>query len=621
MLQSMRENLQGPVAKVVVGLAIAAMVLFGVETLFVNSVTGSGAASVNGESIEQVELARAIEQQKQRLKQQLQLEDDSPMLQDDQLRQPALMTLIRQKALHQSANAAGMAVADDIIKKELAKAFTRDGKFDAAIMNNYIRAYGYTPATLNASEANAYVLRQLFGGLNGTEFLTSAELDTVAKLVSQKRNVEIIQIPRAQVEASASVTADEIKAYYDANAPEFTEPEKIALEYLEVNAATFADAQTVSEDDVRAEYEREKSEFSASTEYSVSHILLDATRDTARVDEVQSALAAADVNFAELAKKYSDDLGSKELGGSLGQLVDGAFPREFEDAVKSLTEGAISGPVKTDAGTHFIRLDKKTTPQMPDFDARRDSLTKALKEQKAVDVYLAQVRKLEELTFGATDLSAPASQLGLPVLKTPLFTRADPQGIATSPEVAKAIFEEGVYVSGQASGVIELDANRSLVVRITEKVAPKLKPLEQVQSAIEQQLKNTQIANALQNQAAELVIAINQGKKVQDYAAAKSFTYAAVPQLERTSTDVDFAVTREAFAMARPNGSIPVTSTVPVESGLAVIVLHAVEDGKPDAMPKEQRESMATQLRNQLASSAVESFENSVLEQADYKIK
>ena len=76
MLQGLRENMKGPTAKIVVGLAVAAMVLFGVESLFVNSVGGSEVATVNGEDVGRVELQRAIEQQKSRLRQQLNSGDD-----------------------------------------------------------------------------------------------------------------------------------------------------------------------------------------------------------------------------------------------------------------------------------------------------------------------------------------------------------------------------------------------------------------------------------------------------------------------------------------------------------------------------------------------------------------
>ncbi len=61
-------------------------------------------------------------------------------------------------------------------------------------------------------------------------------------------------------------------------------------------------------------------------------------------------------NFAELAKKYSQDPGSAPDGGDLGWASRGQFVPEFEHAVYGLKPGEISGIVKTQFGYHIIQL-------------------------------------------------------------------------------------------------------------------------------------------------------------------------------------------------------------------------------------------------------------------------
>ena len=476
MLQSLRENMKGPVAKVVVAVAVGAMILFGVESLFVNSVGGAEVAKVNGEEITPVELKRAIEQQKNRLRQQFQLEEDNEMLSEERLREPALMNLVRQKALQQAALAAGMNVSPDIIKAELAKAFVRDGKFDSAFLNNYIAAYGYTPATLAQSESNAYVLRQLFNGINQSEFITAAELSAMAAIAGQKRSFTTVFIPRAKVEGEVTITDAEIDAFYQSNAAEFTDPEKVSVEYVDLTIKDLAAKQVVSDEEIRQEYDREVAEFSSKTEYHLSHILIDKGESAQKtIDEVASKLAAGE-SFAELAKAYSNDLGSKALGGELGVLVEGvfpkafckivedtlgndpdycnimhadgagtksclaylywketgdlsvlvegAFPKAFEAAAMALAKGQVSVPVVTDSGTHFIRLDDKVVTEAPAFEARKNSLAAILKEQKAGAEYLEKIQALEEASFGAGSLANTAALAGVDVKVSSLFSRA-----------------------------------------------------------------------------------------------------------------------------------------------------------------------------------------------------
>lgn len=79
----------------------------------------------------------------------------------------------------------------------------------------------------------------------------------------------------------------------------------------------------------------------------------EAARAKARI-VLDSLKAGAD--FAELAKRFSEDPGSASLGGDLGFVRRGQFVKEFETAVFSLGENQLSGLVETEFGIHVIQL-------------------------------------------------------------------------------------------------------------------------------------------------------------------------------------------------------------------------------------------------------------------------
>src|SRR5690606_18252205 len=138
-------------------------------------------------------------------------------------------------------------------------------------------------------------------------------------------------------------------------------------------------------------------------QYEISHILIEDGEDADEtLAQVQAALTEGQ-EFAAVAREFSDDLGTKENGGSLGRVVEDAYPEAFEAAVYKLEEGEISAPVITDAGTHIIKADKKIVPEKPTFADRREAITQQLQRSLAEQELVTLREKLDELTYSASD--------------------------------------------------------------------------------------------------------------------------------------------------------------------------------------------------------------------------
>ena len=148
MLQDIRSNIQGPAAKIVIGLIVIAFAFFGIESVLFGG-GGSGVAEVNGEDISPQELQQAINNQKRRLISMMGENLDPAMLDDEVISPRALDSLITRRLLMQSAQEMDLAVSERELGRMIAgmEQFQIDGKFSPEMYKSALANAGFTPAS------------------------------------------------------------------------------------------------------------------------------------------------------------------------------------------------------------------------------------------------------------------------------------------------------------------------------------------------------------------------------------------------------------------------------------------------------------------------------------------
>jgi len=150
-------------------------------------------------------------------------------------------------------------------------------------------------------------------------------------------------------------------------------------------------------------YQQHKQEFIKPEEVSAQHILInlpekstpeEETKAQAIVKEVQEKIKKNE-SFAELAKTYSDDPGSKTNGGNLGPFGRGRMVPEFEKAAFATPVGQVSEPVRTKFGFHLIKVNEKTPESqqtLADATEKIDAIIKGKKQKAALDKHLTELK-------------------------------------------------------------------------------------------------------------------------------------------------------------------------------------------------------------------------------------
>lgn len=173
----------------------------------------------------------------------------------------------------------------------------------------------------------------------------------------------------------------------------FKESIRKSLLFQKIYPEVTKDAPEITDEEARAYYDANPDQFQQPEMRQVSHILV------ATAEEAQAVKARLDAgeDFATVAKEVSTDPGSKDKGGSLGEVPseNSGFVPEFEQAMDQLQAGETSDPVQTQFGFHIIRVESITPPGVQSFEEVLDDLKMGLMleaQRKIFDAWLEDVR-------------------------------------------------------------------------------------------------------------------------------------------------------------------------------------------------------------------------------------
>jgi parvulin-like peptidyl-prolyl isomerase len=172
---------------------------------------------------------------------------------------------------------------------------------------------------------------------------------------------------------------------------------------------------TTTNEEARAYFNANKEKFNTKETFSACHILIgNKTADQkdltdaeiqAKIAKVQEELKQGK-DFAEVAKNYSDDPGSKNTGGLYENIAFGKFVKEFEQAVRTQPIGQVGNPVKTQFGYHLIKVIKITPSISKTFEESKDVIIEQATAEKfrtLISNYINEIKK--EVNYKRLDQS------------------------------------------------------------------------------------------------------------------------------------------------------------------------------------------------------------------------
>ncbi|MBE9399469.1 SurA N-terminal domain-containing protein [Pontibacterium sp. N1Y112] len=603
MLQSIRNNSQGIIAKVIVGLIAVTFALFGVESL-VSLTSGSNApATVNGEEVSERQLLQGVELQRRQLLNQMGENADPTLLDDNVISKMVLDGLIEQAVLTQAAGAQDMVFSDRMIDQMLVStpSFQVDGKFDRVQFESVLRNAGLSPLMYRDLVRKEKVVEQLRTGYLLSSFSLESDLTRVIELDQQTRDLSYFELDADKVQAGIQIDEQDAKQYFDDNRASYKTEEQVVVEYLLLDKVKMLDEVKVDDDEIQQKYQALVDNFEGQEERQASHILIeisdsrDAGDAETKAQDIAQRIAAGE-DFAELAKAESDDPGSAENGGDLGFNGKGLFVPEFDEALFALEKGQVSEPVLTDFGYHIIKLIDVKATEAPSFEQAQNDIKFDLMREKVEAIYVDRMERLADLSFSSGDLVEPAEALELEIVTSEPFTRLGGEDdITSNNRVVAAVFGDELLKEGVNSTPLELDSSRAVVVRVKEHLKPREQAYDEVSEQVNAELLKVRVSDALDAKVADILVALNGGQTLASQADDSEVK--SLPGVNRAQRDLPAEVLQEAFKVPHPaEGGASYASVVLGDGGRAVLAVTGVQQGAAGEMGEEERTTMRAVL-------------------------
>jgi peptidyl-prolyl cis-trans isomerase D len=388
--------------------------------------------------------------------------------------------MIESKAMAYKAKELGLNISDqelgDRIQSEVAPAL--GGKFDLQVYQSALAQQGMTVADFEREQREAL----LGARLENAEMQSLIVSDQDARAEYERKNLKIglqyLQFDSKEFASKVKKDPATLKSYFDKNRALFRTAEKRSLDLIVGTTADFMQAANVTDQQLQQQYQENIDSYRTPERVRVRHILIktqgkpkeEAAKLKAKAEDVLKQLQHGG-DFAELAKKNSDDTGSAVKGGELGWISRGQTVPNFEKTAFALKPGETSGLIETEYGFHIIQSEEKQSAHTQTFDEVKPQLLLDAKKQIATD----NLRKAFESAHSEIG-RAPAQAEAIAKKDNLKFFKIDNMASGTAmpevntlPELMNAIF---AATKGSVTDVSNIEAQGKSAFAVVTDITP-----------------------------------------------------------------------------------------------------------------------------------------------------
>jgi peptidyl-prolyl cis-trans isomerase D len=590
------------------GLVVLTFIAFYIPSFLDTTGTSVGAsasdvvATVNGTDIRGLDFQRRYQNQVQVYQQQYGGNINEQLLRQLGVDQQILQQMVDEQAALAEAERQGIRVSDEELAQQIFSipALQENGRFIGEQRYEQLLAAQYPPITKGDFEQNlrrSMMLDKLRSAVTDWIAVSDPELEREYRNRNEKVKLQVVALTADKFRDKVTVNDADIASYYDAHKTEYRKSEQRKIRYVLVDRDQLRSRVTVTPQEIESYYNSNMQQFQSPEQVRASHILLKTDgKDEAAVrkqaEDILKQAKAPGADFAALAKKYSEDDGSKANGGDLDYFPKGRMVPEFEQAAFSMQPGQISDLVKSQFGFHIIKVVDKKAASTRTLDEVRAQIQGTLAGQR-IDQQLAdRTRDLDTRIKKPSDLDTVGKEAGLSLSETGFFARDEPvPGIGPTPEVTNQAFQ---MKDGEVSRGLQ-SPRGPIYITVTGRRDPYVPNLDEVKDRVREDVIKVRAAELSKQKAGEIAAALRSSKDFAAAAKAQGLEAKDTQLITRGSPIPDVGVNQEIdkVAFSLPAGGV----SDPIAAAIGTVIVRVAEHQAvtPDAF-RTAKESFRTQL-------------------------
>jgi peptidyl-prolyl cis-trans isomerase D len=453
------------------------------------------------------------------------------------------------------------------------------------------------PSDFEDQVRRSLVIDKLRASMTDWVSVSDTDLEQEYHRRNDKVKLAVVSIGADTFLSQVSATDAEVASYFDAHQNDFKVAEKIKIRYVLVDVDALRQKVVVSPNTVERAYNDNIEQYSTPEQVRASHILFktEGKDDAAVKAQAEQVLtqAKSGADFAELARKYSEDEGSAKNGGDLDYFSRGRMVPEFEQVAFALDQGQTSDLVHSQYGYHIIKVVDKKPGTTRTFEEVRQQILDQLAYEQAQAQSGDLAETLANEIKAPADLDRAAKAHGLAVQESGFFAGDEPvAGLGPLPPGAR-VFD---LKPGQVSSAIQASRGFVILTPVAKQDAyvPKL---DAVKDRVREAVVKSKAKDLSRQKAAAVAEKLKASPDVEKAAKDSGVDVKTTELIARGQPILDLGIAPavEAAAFSLPQGAV--SDPVTTDNGAAVVKVLE----KHTATPEEWTAARA-QFRDQVLS-------------------